>query len=249
MGEGDAGALDQEQEAFVRQVREALARRRLTRQWLAAQAKISLSTLEKALSGERALTLATRLRVEEVLGLGAGPAARAVNGASGVAPPDLGAYSRAAVAWLEGDYLTLRPSFGKEGAVFAYRTRIGWDDEASCLAFAESERLDAAYAQKGRVSLPHQSGLVYLVTNVSGQYRLSMLDRPGIDGALNGLLLTLQSRRGGQLVPVATPLALTPIRNVEGAEFGLIEAGHARHEAYRRRLDAVVAEEFARFVV
>ena len=87
--------------------------------------------------------------------------------------------------------------------MFAYRTHIGWDEAGSCLAFAESERLDAAYAQKGRVSLPHQSGLVYLVTNVSGQYRLAMLDRPGIDGALNGLLLTLQSRRGGQLVPVS----------------------------------------------
>jgi transcriptional regulator with XRE-family HTH domain len=241
--------LDQEQEGFNRRVREELARRRMTRQRLAYEAKISLSTLEKALSGERALTLATRLRVEEVLGIGSGPAVRGANNASGVAPPELGAYSRAAVSWLEGDYLTLRPSFGKEGAVFAYSTQIGWDEAASCLAFAESERLDAAYSQKGRVSLPHQSGLVYLVTNVGGQYRLSMLDRPSIDGALNGLLLTLQSRRGGQLVPVATPLAMTPLRDMEGNAFGRIEPGHPLHEAYRRRLDAVVAEEFARFVL
>jgi transcriptional regulator with XRE-family HTH domain len=241
--------LDQEQEGFNRRVREELARRRITRQRLAHEAQISLSTLEKALSGERALTLATRLRVEEVLGIGSGSAARTAAAASGVAPPELGAYSRAAVSWLEGDYLTLRPSFGKEGAVFAYRTQIAWDEAASCLAFAESERLDAAYAQKGRVSLPHQSGLVYLVTSVSGQYRLAMLDRPGIDGTLNGLLLTLQSRRGGQLVPVAVTLALAPLRSPEEAVFGLIEADHPSHEDYRRRLDAVVAEEFARFVV
>jgi transcriptional regulator with XRE-family HTH domain len=243
--------VDQEHESFIRRVREELARRRITRQRLADDARISVSTLEKALSGERALTLATRLRVEAALGIGAGAAAdpAAPPGGQGVAPPDLGAYSRAAVAWLEGDYLTLRPSFGKEGAVFAYRTQIGWDELGSCLAFAESDRLDAAYSQKGRVSLPHQSGLVYLVTNVTGQYRLAMLDRPGIDGALNGLLLTLQSRRGGQLVPVSTPLALTPLRNMEGTEFGLIEAGHKLHEAYRRRLDTVVGEEFARFIV
>jgi transcriptional regulator with XRE-family HTH domain len=246
-GPGGAG-VEQEQEGFVRQVREALARRRMTRQRLAYEARISLSTLEKALSGERALTLATRLRVEEVLGIGSSTAP-AASSASGVAPPDLGSYSRAAVSWLEGDYLTLRPSFGMEKAVFAYRTHIGWDEAASCLIFAESERLDAAYAQKGRVSLPHQSGLVYLVTNVTGQYRLSLLDRPGIDGALNGVLLTLQSRGGGQLVPVATPLAMTPLRDMEGNAFGRIEPGHPLHEAYRRRLDAVVAEEFARFVL
>jgi transcriptional regulator with XRE-family HTH domain len=240
--------LDQDQEAFNRRVREELARRRMTRQRLAHEARISVSTLEKALSGERSLTLATRLRVEEVLGIAAGAPAKAADAAPGVAPADLGAYSRAAVSWLEGDYLTLRPSFGKEGAVFAYRTHIGWDEAAACLAFAESERLDAAYAQKGRVSLPHQSGLVYLVTNETGQYRLAMLDRPGIDGALNGLLLTLQSRGGGQLLPVATPLALTPLRNVEAATFGLIEAGHPLHESYRARLDAVLTEEFARFL-
>jgi len=230
-------------------VREELARRRMTRQRLAHEARISVSTLEKALSGERGLTLATRLRVEEVLGICAAVAARPANNGSDVAPSELGAYSRAAVSWLEGDYLTLRPSFGKEGAVFAYRTQILWDEAASCLAFAESERLDAAYAQKGRVSLPHQSGLVYLVTNVGGQYRLTMLDRPGIDGALNGLLLTLQSRRGGQLVPVSTPLALTPLRDLQTATFGLIEAGHALHQDYRARLDTVLAEEFARFLV
>jgi transcriptional regulator with XRE-family HTH domain len=241
--------VDQDQEAFNRRVREELARRRMTRQRLAYDARISVSTLEKALSGERGLTLATRLRVEEVLGIGSGAAARPATSGSGIAPPELGAYSRAAVSWLEGDYLTLRPSFGKEGAVFAYRTHIGWDEAASCLAFAESERLDAAYAQKGRVSLPHQSGLVYLVTNETGQYRLAMLDRPGIDGALNGLLLTLQSRRGGQLVPVSTPLALTPLRNAEAATFGLIETGHDLHQDYRARLDTVLAEEFARFLV
>jgi hypothetical protein len=243
--------VEQEQEWFVRQVREALARRRLKRQWLAYEARISLSTLEKALSGERPLTLATRLRVEAALGIGAGnapaplPAAAA---AAGVAPPELGAYSRRAVAWMEGDYLTLRPSFATEGAVFAYRTTVGWDEEASCLVFAEGERVDAAYAQHGLVSMPHQSGHVYLVTNEMGQYRIAILDRPGIDGVLNGVLLTLQSRRGAQLVPVAAPFALAPLRRVQEPVFGLIERGHPEHESCRRRLDAIVTEEFARFV-
>ena len=44
-------------------VREALARRRISRQTLAEKAKISLSTLEKALSGRRPFTLATVIRL------------------------------------------------------------------------------------------------------------------------------------------------------------------------------------------
>jgi transcriptional regulator with XRE-family HTH domain len=46
------------------QIREELARRRLSRQHLADKAKISLSTLEKALTGSRPFTLATVVRIE-----------------------------------------------------------------------------------------------------------------------------------------------------------------------------------------
>src|SRR5919106_7055976 len=49
-------------------VREELARRRLSRQWLADEAKVSLSTLEKALAGRRPFTLATVVRIEDALG-------------------------------------------------------------------------------------------------------------------------------------------------------------------------------------
>src|SRR5580704_19681074 len=48
-------------------VREELARRRMSRQRLANDAKISVSTLEKALSGSRPFTLATIIRLEEAL--------------------------------------------------------------------------------------------------------------------------------------------------------------------------------------
>ena len=50
-------------------IREELARRRISRQRLADDAKISLSTLEKALSGRRPFTLATTIRLEEALGV------------------------------------------------------------------------------------------------------------------------------------------------------------------------------------
>lgn len=48
-------------------IREEIARRRISRQTLAEQAKLSISTLEKALGGRRPFTLATTVRLEEAL--------------------------------------------------------------------------------------------------------------------------------------------------------------------------------------
>src|SRR5471030_3167000 len=85
-------------------IREEIARRRISRQALAEQARLSLSTLEKVLGGRRPFTLATTVRLEQALGvslrkgLDAVPAVAPVNG--DIAPDGLGAYSRRAVAWL-----------------------------------------------------------------------------------------------------------------------------------------------------
>src|ERR1700726_2760944 len=127
-------------------VREEIARRRISRQTLAEQAKLSLSTLEKVLGGRRPFTLATTVRLEQALGVSlrkgidVQPAIAQVNG--DVAPDGLGAYSRRAVMWLEGIYVTVRPSFGDKEAIYAYRTEIAWDQAASLLGFREGERLD-----------------------------------------------------------------------------------------------------------
>src|ERR1700748_3762656 len=99
-------------------IREEIARRRISRQSLAEQAKLSLSTLEKVLGGRRPFTLATLVRLGGGLG---GPLRKAIDVSAPVAPPlvngdvapdGLGAYSRRAVGWIEGTYVTVRPSFG-----------------------------------------------------------------------------------------------------------------------------------------
>src|SRR6201993_4813578 len=91
-------------------IREELARRRISRQQLAELAKISMSTLEKALGGRRPFTLATTVRLEEALGVSlrklADAPAPTVPASGDVAPDHLGAYSRRAVAWIEGNYVT-----------------------------------------------------------------------------------------------------------------------------------------------
>src|SRR5437899_1953435 len=182
-------------------VREELARRRISRQRLADQAKISISTLEKALAGRRPFTLATTIRLEEALGVslrnGSPNGARAA-ATAGLAPGDLGFYSRQAVSFIEGFYLTLRPSFGDPSAIYAYCTEITWDEGLSSLIFRETERLDAEFSQQGLVSVPNESGYVYLVTNRQGQYRLVIISRP-IYGEMFGIMTTLQVGRGNQL--------------------------------------------------
>ncbi|MCX8252423.1 Transcriptional regulator [Beijerinckiaceae bacterium RH AL1] len=235
--------------AIAQAVREALARRRISRQKLADDARISVSTLEKALSGRRPFTLATTIRLEEALGASLrGPASTAAPLPARNAPEALGAYSHEAVAWLEGRYLTLRPSFGATDAIFAYRTELLWDEAESCLAFREAERIDAPFAQSGQVSVPHQSGAIYLVTQWHGQYRLAMLGRPTIFGEMYGVLTTLQPGRGGALTPVAAPLALIPEARLTGAmPYGRITSGMPEFAACRAMLARVGEEGYATF--
>jgi len=83
-------------------VREQLARKRMSRQRLADEAKISISTLEKALNGSLPCTLSTLVRLEAALGIILRPADAGTNAesTSPSAPDELGGYSRAAVRWL-----------------------------------------------------------------------------------------------------------------------------------------------------
>ena len=230
---------------------EELARRRMTRQHLAELAKISLSTLEKALSGRRPFTLATMVRLEQALdvSLRAKNSVHAPEISFGHAPDGLGSYSRPSVSWMEGDYLTLRPSFSEPKAIYAYLTQIRWDATGSSLVFNESERIDSEYTQGGVVSAPHQSGHIYLVTNRHGQYRLVIVARPTIKGELHGILATLQVGRGSHLTPVATPIVLVPVKTIGNPAFGLIKSGHECYAVYRGFLKRTVEEPFALFMM
>jgi transcriptional regulator with XRE-family HTH domain len=226
-------------------IREELARRRMTRARLADHAKLSLSTLEKALAGQRPFTLATVVRLEAALDV---KLRKISNGhlADVVSAPDsLGSYSRPAVKWLEGSYLTLRPSFSVSKAIYAYRTEISWDNTNGHLIFQESDRLDTAYKQDGAVSVPHQSGYIYLTTNKHGQMRMATLSRPMIGGEMFGLLATLQSGKGATLMPIAVPIVLAPVKNFgDGLKFGLVEPGDGVYAAYEKLLRRCINEPF-----
>src|SRR5207253_7487200 len=180
------------------------------------------------------------IRLEEALGvsLRGKPADLAPSAAPNgdVAPDGLGAYSRRSVLWIEGTYVTVRPSFGENDSIFAYLTEITWDAAASCLTFRESERVDTAFTQFGEVAVPNQSGYVYLVTNRHGQHRLITVSRPTIAGEMYGIISTLLAGRGSLLTPIAAPIALLPLRNVDEPSFGRLGADARHYQFYREPL-------------
>lgn len=244
----DRQLSDEQSRQVAATVREELARRRISRQHLAEQAKLSMSTLEKALGGRRPFTLATTVRLEQALGVSLRKGADAIPANGDVAPDSLGAYSRRAVGWIEGTYLTLRPSFGEKDSIYAYRTEIAWDAGAACLVFREAERIDAAFSQFGEVAVPNQSGHIYLVTNRSGQHRLITVSRPTITGEMYGIIATLLAGRGSLLTPIAAPIAFLPIKSIAAPSFGRIAPSDPNHATYRKELRRTTEEPFALFV-
>jgi plasmid maintenance system antidote protein VapI len=250
----DSGAImqhelsDKNSESVATIVREELARRRLSRQWLADEAKVSLSTLEKALAGRRPFTLATVIRLEDALGTKLRAPVTMPQDMRLFAPDTMGAYARPAVQWLEGTYLTLRPSFSETGAIFAYLTSISWNDAEGHLVFSEASRTDREFEQKGFVSFPNISGAIYLVTIWQGQYRIALLNRPS-GRWLSGILLTLASGEGAQLTPASLPIVLLPHDDDDEKAVGVVRPGDKDYDDYRTCVDRVTQRGYARFPV
>jgi len=249
--QADKQLSDEQSREIAETIREELARRRISRQALAEQAKLSLSTLEKVLGGRRPFTLATTVRLEQALGVSLRKSAAVVAAppaASDVAPDSLGSYAHRAVTWLEDVYITLRPSFGDKDAIFAYRTEIVWEPKVSSLVFREGERTDTAYEHTGEVAVPHQSGFIYLVIIKHGQHRVITVSRPTVAGEMYGIISTLRAGPGSQLTPIAAPIAYVPLKNIPKPSLGRVAPDDPNYALYRKHLRRTVEEPFALFL-
>ena len=143
------------------------------------------------------------------------------------------------MAWIEGIYVTVRPSFGDKDAIYAYRTEIAWDAAASSLVFHEGERQDAAYTQFGEVAVPNQSGHIYLVTNRHGQHRLITVSRPTISGEMYGIITTLLAGRGSLLDADRRADRVSADQDDRQVRrLGRVSSDDANYAAYRQHLRA-----------
>jgi hypothetical protein len=84
------------------------------------------------------------------------------------------------------------------------------------------------------------------MTSAAEQYRMIMRGRATREKRMFGLLSTLQVGAGSQLVPVASPIALVQLGQIESPHFGLVRAGDAMAGEYRGILDSALAQDFCR---
>ena len=151
----DKQLSDEQSRQVAATIREELARRRISRQHLAEQAKISISTLEKALVRPPAVHAcddgAAGGGARRVAAQGGPTAPAPPRPLTALAPDELGSYSRRAVSVDRGQLPDAAAVVRRPGAIYAYRTEICWDaKQPRCLIFRESERLDAASPSSAR---------------------------------------------------------------------------------------------------
>lgn len=163
------------------------------------------------------------------------------------APAYMGAYTRAGVDHYLGSYLTLRPSFSAENAIMAYRTDITWDDDWPSLLFQERDRPDKPFVHRGRLYIPTSSMYIHLVSLTKGAMRMVMVSQIDPTGTMRGLITTLNKQRS-HFVPVSAPIVYLKRELMAERDLGVITAGNAAYEGYRRLLDETLEQGYARLV-
>lgn len=238
-------------------IKAAMIEKKMTQAELADAADCHEKTVQNLLSG-RAVRDQTLFDVCMVLGLDfdrvksawshaerAAPEAR--SGEARAAPVYMGAYTRAGVDHYIGSYLTLRPAFSAPDSIMAYRTDISWDDEWPSLLFQERDRPDIPFLHRGRLYIPASSMYIHLVSLTKGAMRVVLVSQLDPSGFMRGLITTI-NKQHAVLVPVAAPIVYIKQDQFAGAAFGDIPPGHAAHAGYRRHLDDVLHQGYARLV-
>ncbi|MEO0672826.1 MAG: helix-turn-helix transcriptional regulator [Pseudomonadota bacterium] len=164
-----------------------------------------------------------------------------------IAPEYMGAYTRAGVDQMIGQYLTVRPAFAVDEMVVAYRTDIDWDPSWPSLTFQEKDRPDAAYAHRGRLHIPASSMFLHFVSLTKGAMRMIVVSQLDQLGQMRGIITTI-SRHGPLIRPVSAPVIYLAQEHFADDSFGQITKGAPNYDRYRAMLDGVTAEGFARLV-
>jgi DNA-binding Xre family transcriptional regulator len=164
-----------------------------------------------------------------------------------IAPLYMGAYSHGAVDHYIGSYLTVRPSFGTAGQIFAYRTDISWDAGWPSLLFRESNRLDQPFQHQGRLYIPSSSMFIHLVSLTKGAMRVIMVSQLDSSGSMRGVITTL-NKRGVTFAPVAAPIVYVRQEIFDRQAFGDIAPTHPHYAAYEALLRETQEQGYVRLV-
>jgi transcriptional regulator with XRE-family HTH domain len=253
------GMAAPERNAGLSRIKTAMIEKKMTQAELADAADCHEKTIQNLLHG-RSVRDQTLFDVCMVLGLdfeelksiwSAAPVGRDEPGrpsaAKDIAPVYMGAYSREAVDHYVGSYLTLRPSFTRDGACVAYRTDITWDPDWPSLLFEEADRPDASYAHRGRLYIPASSQFIHLVSLTKGSMRMVTVSQLDREGQMRGLITTLNKQKA-MLVPVSTPIVYTRRDTFAPDAFGEIGPGQPHYAAYQAVLLDTTTQGYVKLI-
>jgi transcriptional regulator with XRE-family HTH domain len=247
----------------INRIRLALIEKKMTQAELADAADCHEKTIQNLVGG-RTVRDQTLFDVCMVLGLdfdsvkqlwsGEGPPGAPFRDEPGqpganteIAPVYMGAYTRAAVDHLIGNYLTIRPAFTIPDTIIAYRTDIAWDESWPSLLFEERNRPDAPYSHRGRLHVPPSSSFIHLVSATKGAMRMIVVSQLDQTNTMRGLVTTL-AKKGAAIAPASTPIIYQFLENPDAAVFGELTPKDAIFEDYQRQLRQSLSEGYCSIV-
>ena len=155
-----------------------MLKRGLSSESVAAKAGIDRKTVDRLRHGKR-VRIQTLSWVEQVLELSFIDARdQSGSGQAGIAPIELGGYSRDLYKDYVGSYFMFRNSYDFDDRIVCSYMQIYWDIDARCLKFRERQRnksKDGSYFKydfTGRLSIPPGMAIVQFVYSMRGLNRI-----------------------------------------------------------------------------
>ena len=225
------------------QINKYLVKEKIKREEFCHRAGISPATLNKCMTGKMRFSDKTISKIQTIIGVLDNLKADELDSYK-----NYGGYSKIQAKKFIGSYLTFRPSFSEEKAIFSYITDISWSDERGALEFSERDRHDSEHSQRGYISIPQETNFIYFIVNYIGQYRMSVCRRNAISGEIYGLINTLRIVDNWVLVPVTTFIHMIPYNDCDYKTTGIIKSNDKNYSFFSKRLERTQSKKLAQLI-
>lgn len=221
-----------------------LVKQKIKREEFCHRAGISAATLNKCMTGRMRFSDKTVSKIQVLIGFQDGLKAEELD-----VSLNYGGYSKIQAKKFIGSYLTFRPSFSEDKAIFSYVTDIIWSDERGALEFNETDRYDLEHCQHGYISIPQETNFIYFIVNYMGQHRLSVCRRNAVNGEIYGLINTLRIVDNWALVPVTTYIHMIPYNLSEIKATGIIKVNDKNYQFYKKKLERTQSKKLVQLIL